>query len=100
MGFITHIISFWDDLFKNCFTLPSMSNHLNINWSDAINKTAKGINDYDLGKVLEISEDYVVTERGSPDKDTFVLPKIISSEFDGSTLRFNLSKEDSNKYKQ
>ena len=30
-----------------------MSNHLNINWSDAINRAAKGVNDYDLGQVRD-----------------------------------------------
>lgn len=76
-----------------------MSNHLNINWSDAINRAAKGVNDYDLGQVQEISEDYVVTKRGAIDKDIFIIPKM-SSQFDGRTLRFNLSEEDSGKYRQ
>lgn len=77
-----------------------MSNNLNINWSNAIKKEARGFNDYDLGEVQEISEDYIVTERGTVDKDKFIIPKSLSSDFDGHTLHLNLSEEDANKYKQ
>lgn len=88
------------DLFKNCFIVFYMSNNLDINWSDAIKREARGLNDYDLGEVQEISEDYIVTERGMVDKDKFIIPKSLSSKFDGHTLHLNLSQEDANKYKQ
>jgi len=77
-----------------------MSNNLNINWSDAIKREARGVNDYDLGEVQEISEDYIVTERGMVDKDKFIIPKSLSSHFDGRTLHLNLSEQDAHKYKQ
>jgi hypothetical protein len=75
-----------------------MSDNFNINWSDVIKKEARGINDYDLGEVQEISEDYVITERGMVDKTRFMIPKISVSNFDGHNLRFNVSEEDASKY--
>ncbi len=93
-------ICFPCDLFKTCFLGSCMSNNVNINWSDAIKREARGVNDYDLGEVQEISEDYIVTERGMVDKDKFIIPKSLSSHFDGHTLHLNLSEQDANKYKQ
>ena len=77
-----------------------MSGNLNINWSDAIKKEARGSNDCDLGEVQEISEDYVITERGVVDKTRFMMPKTLVSNFDGHNLHFNVSEQDSSKYKQ
>ena len=48
-----------------------MSGNLNINWSDVIKKEARGIDDYDLGEVQEISEDYIIAERGVVDKTKY-----------------------------
>ena len=75
-----------------------MSDNLNINWSDVIKKEARGINDYDLGEVQEISEDYVITQRGVADKTRFMIPKTLVSNFDGHNLHFNVSEQDGSKY--
>jgi hypothetical protein len=77
-----------------------MSGNLNINWSDVIKKEARGSINYDLGEVQEISEDYVITERGVVDKTRFMIPKILVSNFDGHNLIVNISEQDSSKYKQ
>ena len=77
-----------------------MWNHLNNSWSDAIDRAAEGINVYELGQIQEISEGYIVTERCGRDEDKFIITKTISSQFDVRILHFNLSEEDSNKYKQ
>ena len=70
-----------------------MSGNLNINWSDVIKKEARGINDYDLGEVQEISEDYVIAERGVVDKTRFMISKTLVSNFDGHNLYFNVSEK-------
>jgi hypothetical protein len=77
-----------------------MSDNLNINWSDVIKKEARGIDDYDLGEVQEISEDYIITERGMVDKTRFMIPKTLVSNFDGHNLHFNFSEQEASKYKQ
>lgn len=65
-----------------------------------IKKEARGINDYDLGEVQEISEDYVITERGLAQKNKFIIPKILSSCYDGHNLHFNISEQEASKYMQ
>ncbi len=77
-----------------------MSGNLNINWSDVIKKEARGINDYDLGEVQEISEDYVIAERGVVDKTRFTIPKTLVSNFDGHNLHFTVSEQEASNYKQ
>jgi hypothetical protein len=44
----------------------------NINWNE--DKKARGLDDYDLGEVLEIQDNVVVTQKGILDKDNFYLP--------------------------
>ena len=44
---------------------------------------ARGIDDYDLGKVHDLDADSVVTKRGIVDKDKFYLPKNRAVRFDG-----------------
>jgi hypothetical protein len=44
----------------------------NINWNE--DKKARGLDDYDLGEVLEIQGYVVVTQKGILDKDNFYLP--------------------------
>jgi hypothetical protein len=77
-----------------------MSDNLNINWSDVIKKEARGINDYDLGEVQEISEEYIIAERGVVDKTKYMIPKTLVSNFDGHNLHCTVSEQDAHKYKQ
>lgn len=77
-----------------------MSSNLNINWSEVIKKEARGINDYDLGEIQEISEDFVITEKGLVDKSKFILPKSLVSNYDGHNVHFTVAEQDAIKYKQ
>ena len=70
-----------------------------IDWNDVIKKEARGINDADLGEVQEVDEDYIITERGTINKEKFYLPKSIPHGFNGHVLLFNLTeKEAKEKY--
>jgi hypothetical protein len=40
-------------------------------WNEVLKKEARGLNDADLGKVQEVNENFVITERGTINK---VLP--------------------------
>ncbi|HKR73143.1 MAG TPA: hypothetical protein VJR94_03425 [Candidatus Nitrosocosmicus sp.] len=77
-----------------------MSSNLDINWFNDIKRETRGLNDYDLGEVQEIGEDYIIIQRGMADKDKFIIPKSQSSNFDGLALNLNMSDEDANIYKQ
>src|SRR5690348_14582055 len=62
-------------------------------WNDVIKKEARGRNDADLGVVLEIRDDIIVTERGTLNKEKFYLPKSIPHGFNGHTLLFDITEE-------
>ena len=63
-------------------------------WNEVIKKEARGRNDADLGKVLEVKDDIVVTERGTLSKEKFYLPKSIPHGFNGHTLLFDITEEE------
>ena len=70
------------------------------NWDDVIEKEARGIDDYDLGRVHDIDPDIVVTKRGVVDKDKFYLPKSTVVRFDGDKVWFNVTKEEAKAFKK
>ena len=49
----------------------------NIPSNQIIKKEARGIGDSSLGEVKEVSDEYVITEKGIIDKDRFYIPKIL-----------------------
>jgi uncharacterized protein (TIGR02271 family) len=63
-------------------------------WNEVIKKEVRGLNDANLGEVLEIREDIIVTERGTLKKEKFYLPKSISHGFDGHTLVVDITEEE------
>jgi uncharacterized protein (TIGR02271 family) len=63
-------------------------------WNEVIKKEARGLNDADLGKVQEVNEIMVVTERGSISKEKFYLPKSIPHGYNGRILLFDITEEE------
>src|ERR671933_45038 len=63
-------------------------------WNEVIKKEARGRNAADLGEVLEVRDDIVVTERGTLNREKFYLPKSIPHGFNGHTLLFNITEEE------
>ena len=63
-------------------------------WNDVMKKETKGRNDADLGEVIEVKDDIVVTERGTLNKEKFYLPKSIPHGFNGHTLLFDITEEE------
>jgi uncharacterized protein (TIGR02271 family) len=63
-------------------------------WNEVIKKEARGRNDADLGEVLDVRDDIVVTERGTLNKEKFYLPKSIPHGFNGHTLLFDITEEE------
>jgi hypothetical protein len=72
----------------------SMENISNINWSEVVEKEARGINDDDLGEVQSVEDEYVVTQAGVVDKITYHLPKNLVKDYDGHNLLFRITKEE------
>ena len=71
-----------------------MSNSNDIDWNDVIKKEARGSDDEDLGEVQETGQDYVLVQKGMINKERFYIPKSMVESYDGSVLRFNISKEE------
>jgi uncharacterized protein (TIGR02271 family) len=66
----------------------------NIDWNDIVKKEARGINNEDLGEVQEVTEDYVLVEKGVINKERFYILRDIAVGYNGTILIFNISAED------
>ena len=77
--------------------LVSMSS--NINWDEVIDKKARGTDACDLGEVVEVQDNVVVTQKGILDKDKFYLTKRLIDRFDGIYLWFNLTEVEAQEFR-
>jgi len=70
------------------------------NSEEIIKKEARGLGDADLGEVQEVTGEFIVTEKGTIDKDVFYIPKNLVDHFDGSTVFFTVTEEEVKQYKR
>ena len=56
------------------------------NPEEIIKKEARGLGDANLGEVQEVTGEFIVTQKGTVDKDVFYIPKNLVDHFDGSTV--------------
>src|SRR4051794_8074294 len=66
----------------------------NIEWGDTIKKEARGSNNEDLGEVQEVTDGYVLVQRGMINKEKFYIPQDQVESYDGSVLRFTISEDE------
>jgi hypothetical protein len=71
-----------------------------IDWDRVTKKEARGLEDYDLGEVEEVNDEFVITKKGTVDKDKFFLPKSKALRFDGDKVWFEVTKDEAKAYKQ
>jgi hypothetical protein len=69
-------------------------------WDDIIKKEAKGIDNVTLGEVQEIAPQYIITVKGTLDKDKFLFPKDLVERFDGVIIWIRVTKEEANEYRR
>jgi len=72
----------------------------NINWDEVIDKKARGIDDYDLGEVQEVNDNFVITQKGIIDRDKFYLTKRLVDRFDGLHLWFNITETEAQEFRR
>ena len=73
----------------------------NINWNEVIKKEAEGINGEDFGEVQDVSNGFVLVQKGIINKEKYLIPQNLAESFDGDILRFTVSEEDMlNKYRK
>ena len=65
-----------------------------INWNDIIKHDIRSIDDADLGKVQGLYEPFVVTEKGTINKEKFYIPKYLFEKYDGEVLYFNITEQE------
>jgi hypothetical protein len=65
-----------------------------------IKKEARGIGDFDLGEVKEVSGEYVITEKGIIDKDRFHIPKKSIIHIDRQYVWFGINEKESKLYQK
>lgn len=70
------------------------------NPEEIIKKEARGLGDADLGEVQEVTGEFIVTQKGTIDKDVFYIPKNLVDHFDGSTVFFTVTEEEVKQYKR
>ncbi|HEX2409469.1 MAG TPA: hypothetical protein VHJ38_19870 [Nitrososphaeraceae archaeon] len=70
------------------------------NPEEVIKKEARGLGDADFGEVQEVTGEFIVTQKGTIDKDVFYIPKNLVDHFDGSTVFFTVTEEEAKQYKR
>ena len=70
------------------------ANNTTINWNDIIKHDVRSTDDADLGKVQGLYEPFVVTEKGTINKEKFYIPKSLFEKYDGEVLYFNLTERE------
>lgn len=73
---------------------------MNIDFNDMVGKEAVGIDGLDLGKVVEVGNTFIVTQRGLIDKKKYYLPISSVESFDGDLVNFKISDNDLTSYEQ
>ena len=68
-----------------------------INWDDVIKKEARGIDDADLGEIQQVDQDFILTQKGTIDKEKFYIPKSLVAYYDGDILHVRITEEEAKK---
>ena len=72
----------------------------NIRWEEVLKKEAIGIDKCDLGKVQQIKDDSIITEKGIINKKRYFLPKKLIDKFNGNILYFKIMMAETKEFQQ
>jgi uncharacterized protein (TIGR02271 family) len=70
------------------------SHNSRIDWNDVLKKKARGSNNENLGEVREVTQDYVLVEKGALNKEKLYIPRDLATGYDSTTLTFNITAEE------
>ena len=70
------------------------SDNVNIPWNEVIKKEARGIDDYSLGEVRQVTSEFIVTHKGIVNTKWFQIPKHLAQEFDGNQLILKITEKE------
>ena len=80
-----------NNLFNCTSVYMTPDNREEIDWNDVTGKEAMGENGLDLGTIIEVKDEYVITEMGGISKKIYYLPKSAAKYFNGVFLNFSLT---------
>jgi hypothetical protein len=70
----------------------------NINWNNIVGQEARSIDNADLGKVQGLFEPFIVTERGTINKEKFYIPKFVIKRYTDEILFFDITEQQAKDY--
>jgi hypothetical protein len=71
-----------------------MSSSIIITWDEAADKKVKSSDDKDLGKVQNVTRDYIQTKEGTISKKSYFIPKYHVQGYDGDSIWVSLKKDE------
>jgi hypothetical protein len=71
-----------------------MSSSVIITWDEAADKKVKSSDDKDLGKVQNVTRDYIQTKEGTISKKSYFIPKYYVQGYDGDSIWVSLKKDE------
>ena len=70
------------------------SNNIVMHWNNIVGQEARSIDNADLGKVQGLFEPFIVTERGTINKEKFYIPKSLIVRYnDEEILYFDITEQ-------
>src|SRR5919205_2244437 len=69
-----------------------------INWNNIVGQEARSIDDADLGKIQGLFEPFIVTERGTINKEKFHIPKSLIKRYNDEILFFDITEQQAKDY--
>src|SRR5919199_4642913 len=70
----------------------------NINWNNIVGQEARSTDNADLGKVQGLFEPFIVTERGTINKEKFYIPKSLIKRYTEEILFFDITEQQAKDY--
>lgn len=71
-----------------------MSSDKNIDWGGVVKKEVIGIDGLDLGKIHDVGDTHIITQKGLINKKRYHIPKSAAESFDGDTLKLRVSESE------
>lgn len=71
-----------------------------INWNDVIKKEVIGTDGLDLGEVVQVGDNFIITQKGLLNKKRYIVPISTVENFDGETLKVKVSENDLLEYEE
>ena len=74
------------------------NNNIAINWNNIVGQEARSIDNADLGKIQGLFEPFIVTERGTINKEKFYIPKSLIKRYTDEILFFDITEQQAKEY--